>query len=600
VDDPRSITLQRALLGALAIAMLAGFVPAGMILDRRLAGALEDRARADLAVAPRLLADRMASTSDAMMMHAKDLAHVPGLGEALAQGDRAAAVRAVDPARASLGGDPVVVGRDGDAWVGPTLDRRIVDETRAGRMPVVTQRAETPATSIHRVALAPVVLAGRWVGAAGVADVLDDRAAGELSGLARSSVIILTTAGDVVASSVDSTTARELARTVAATPLDTVARAISTARGAVLAVRASLPGEGVVVFTRYVEDELAVLPHLRRLAAYSAVGALGVALLLAALLAARVGQPVRELSDAASALGEGHFAAPLPTSRIREVARVAATFDVMRRALAARLDELRRANEALTDRNTRLTALQADLMQRDRLAATGRLVVQLAHEIRNPVAGLRNCLEIIRRRVTHDAEATEFADLAIDELLRMHELAEQMLDLNRPRDGQSGSCQPVLVAREVAALSKIAGNAVDVIVDSEHIVAAIAPDALKQVLLNLVQNAGEAVASGGSEAAAITIVIGRAGDRVSIEVQDNGPGIDDPILARIFDPFFTTKDAVHGVGLGLFVAEGLVRSAGGRLSATNRAGGGATFRIDLSLTRTEPTVTGERLVPREA
>ena len=110
------------------------------------------------------------------------------------------------------------------------------------------------------------------------------------------------------------------------------------------------------------------------------------------------------------------------------------TFDSMRRALAARLEELGHANVELVDRNARLTALQSDLMQRDRLDAAGRLVAQLAHEIRNPIASLRNCLELIRRRVEHDPEALEFTDLAIDELLRMHELAEQMLDLNRPRD----------------------------------------------------------------------------------------------------------------------------------------------------------------------
>ena len=79
-------------------------------------------------------------------------------------------------------------------------------------------------------------------------------------------------------------------------------------------------------------------------------------------------------------------------------------------------------------------------MQRDRLGAAGRLVAQLAHEIRNPIASLRNCLELIRRRVDDDPEAREFADLAIDELLRMHELAEQMLDLNRPRDPGAQRC----------------------------------------------------------------------------------------------------------------------------------------------------------------
>jgi len=72
-----------------------------------------------------------------------------------------------------------------------------------------------------------------------------------------------------------------------------------------------------------------------------------------------------------------------------------------------------------------------------------------------------------------------------------------------------------------------------------------------------------------------------AGDDVAIRVRDNGPGVPEELRARIFDPFFTTKSAVDGVGLGLFVAEGLIRSAGGRLSLDGNSSAGATFVIEL-------------------
>jgi C4-dicarboxylate-specific signal transduction histidine kinase len=93
------------------------------------------------------------------------------------------------------------------------------------------------------------------------------------------------------------------------------------------------------------------------------------------------------------------------------------------------------------------------------------------------------------------------------------------------------------------------------------------------------------------------IAVERANGDVQIEVRDNGPGIPSEIMSRIFDPFFTTKDAVHGVGLGLFVAEGLVRTAGGRITAGQvsalSAGGnqdhGAWFRIELPIA---PALTG--------
>jgi len=594
-----TIPLQRALLGAIAAAILAGMIPAGIVLDRRLAAALEARARADLALAPRILADRTAANNNVLMMYAKDFAHVTGLAAALLAGDRASVLRLVDSARSSIGGgDPVVIGTTGDALVGGGADSALVAGTRAGKMPVELRR---DGSVLRTVALAPVIVDGQWVGAAGVTTAIDERAAGVLSGLTRSDVVIVADGNMVAATTLDSAAARAVAAAVLARNRDSAGVTLDVVvRGKrLLAMPAALAPVGTVVFVRSLDAELAVLPQLRRVAGISALAALVVALALGVLLAARIARPVRQLAGAAAALGDGDFGVPVPQSRVREVARVAGTFDEMRRALAARLAELRQANAALTDRNARLTALQADLMQRDRLAATGRLVTQLAHEIRNPIASLRNCLELIRRRVGDDAEALEFSDLAIDELLRLHELAEQMLDLNRPRDPASSRCRPLVVAREVAALASagVPHHELVITVDGDEMAeAAIAPDALKQVLVNLVQNAREAASlartAASTEPTRIAIAVTRGHDLVQLEVADNGPGIPPAIVSRIFDPFFTTKEAVHGVGLGLFVAEGLVRTAGGSITVENAAPnvddstpalGGARFRIALAV-----------------
>jgi signal transduction histidine kinase len=293
-------------------------------------------------------------------------------------------------------------------------------------------------------------------------------------------------------------------------------------------------------------------------------------------------------------MAKGSFDAPLPHSRIDEVTRIAEQFADMRATLGKQMAELRNANDALADRNARLVTLQADLMQRDRLAATGRLVANLAHEIRNPVANLRNLLELIRRRTTGDPQLHDYAELAIDELLRMHELAEQMLDLNRPRDPRSQRSDPASVAREVARLATAGAHdgQIEVLVNAaSQRVAAVAPDALKQVLLNLVQNAREAVTQSGKGAPRIVIDIGDASEGIAIRVSDNGPGIPAELRTRIFDPFFTTKGAVDGVGLGLFVAEGLVRSAGGRLALENNSvPTGAVFLIELPVATTPQDV----------
>jgi signal transduction histidine kinase len=589
-----TLTLQRALLATVSVAILAGMVPAALTLDHRLASALETRARLDLSLAPRVLADRNGSTADMLMMHAKDFAHVDGLAEALARNDHEQTLALVDKARLTLGNIAIVVGPDGRSWTGPPVDSALIALTRAGKMPVVVRQA---GDAIEHVALAPVVRDGHWVGAAGLLAPVDAGAAGVLSGLTRSDVVILSARdGSAAATTLDTTTTRALVDAVRAGAL--TGNATDGAHDIVAGAQRRL------VVTAPLGDAGIVLPELRRVALISAVAALVLALTLGGLVAARVARPVELLSEAAQAIAEGEFGAPLPASRIHEVKRVSETFDVMRQALALRLAELRRANDELVDRNARMTALQADLMQRDRLTATGRLVAQLAHEIRNPVANLRNCLELIRRRVNDDPEAREFTDLAIDELLRMHELAEQMLDLNRPRAGWTQRCCPAAVAREVATLSSLGqtrGRVTVTSADADDAMVPLAPDALKQVLVNLVQNARDALhAIPPSESAVIDdidIALATSGADMSIEVRDRGPGIREDIRTRIFDPFFTTKDAMHGVGLGLFVAEGLVRTAGGRLSAGNRHGGGAWFRVELPLVRDqEQAVTAAELV----
>jgi signal transduction histidine kinase len=581
------LSLNRALLGAVGAAILAGMVPAAIVLDRRLASALEDRARVDLALAPRVLADRVSATATTLMMYAKDLAHTAGLADAVAQGERSAAIAALDTATASLAANPVLVGPGGDSWTGAVVDPALLAQTRAGQMPVVTRRV---GRSITNIALAPIMHDGRWVGAAGVTVALDERVAGTLSGLTRAGVILIADSIGAVASTLDSATTDALTSAVSRAAIDTLPRELSAGRHRVIAIAARLDGAGTAVFARRLDEELAVLPELRRIAALSAAAALLIAVALGAALAARIARPVQQLAGAAAAFGAGDLAAPVVASSIREVDQMATTFTAMRNALAARLAELRDANAALTDRNARLTSLQADLMRRDRLVATGRLVTQLAHEIRNPVASLRNCLELIRRRVHDDPEAREFADLAIDELLRMHELAEQMLDVARPRDPGASRCRPALVAREVARLASVGsghahGAPVDVqVTGDDGAEAAMAPDALKQVLLNLLQNSRDASTRDGPTSIGIVVAVQES--HVSVDVVDDGPGIPDDILHRVFDPFFTTKGAVHGVGLGLFVAEGLVRTAGGSITAKNaRTSGtpyrGAWFHIEL-------------------
>ncbi len=572
------ISLQPALLLLLGGVVLVALVPGGLLLDRRLELELERAAREELAVAPRVIADRYTARSDALMMHAKDLAAAPAVVSAFRAGDAEIAVRAAEEARFTDREEVVAVPADGsEPWAGPMPDSGMLAATQAGEMPVAFVAVEGgPA----QLALAPVMDGASWLGAAGVFELLDETGAAALAGLTRSEVVVELDAAGVTSSTLDSARAEELAAS-AGTSADVVEVTLPDGSRWWVA-GAPLGSAGRVLFARDASTALAILPRLRGGAALAGGLALLLALVLGTLAAGGVARPVRALAEASERLTAGDFEAPVPRSALSDVDRVGRSFSEMRDALARRLEELEQANQELAEQQEDLQALQGELIQRDRLAASGRLVAELAHEIRNPVASIRNCLEVIDRRLVEDPEGRVFTGLAIGELARMHELAEGLLDLNRPLDPDATVCDVAEVTEQVAALMGAGKQGdrwpVQVSGSTAGKEASIAPEALKQVLINLVQNGQEAMPDGGP----IDIRIDAEDALVTVEVADGGTGIPDEILPRIFDPFFTTKGEVRGVGLGLFVAEGIVRAHGGALSAANRSdGSGAVFRLEL-------------------
>lgn len=584
------VTLQRSLLLLIGLVLLAGLLPAGILLDRRLVELTRTRAREDLAVAPGLLAEVRSQSTDAMMMRAKDVSVAGGLAQALLAGDVARAVELAQTARGGYGEDAVLVAADGRTLAGPSPPEGLLEITRTGQMPV---EVVPDAAGLRTIALAPVKIDGQLAGIAGVTRVFGETQARALAGVTRTDVLLLRRDGAIAAATfapadtgVIAAAARELEVFEGVLPINHGGRRL-------LASAAPLGDYATVIFIRDLDRDEAFLTSLRRAAAVTVAIAAAFALLIGALYATRLARPVGVLADAADRLAGGDFDAPLGKPRIREVGRVADAFDDMRSALAARLEELARTNRELEDRQARLAALQSELIQRDRLATASHMVAQLAHEIRNPVANVRNCLELLRRRLTDDAEAREFADLAIDELLRMHELAEHMLDLHRPREGGILDADVATVAAEVVALMAVAApDSLSLRLDMDpSLRAAIPPDALKQVLLNVVQNAREA----SRDRATIRITGQASESTLDITIEDDGPGIPAAVLPRVFDPFFTTKGDVRGVGLGLFVAEGIVRGAGGRIAAANRDDvTGARFTITLPVPSVAPAAEMHR------
>ncbi len=577
-----TISLRKAVMLLLGASFVLALVPSGIALERRLVSDLESRDREDLARAPMILKDRNAQNAEMMGMHAQALASTEGLGEALARGDRTRAIAIVMEVDGFPGEDPVLIGGDGALLIGPdgVPDVAVAPATRADSVAFVA------ATDAPRaLALADVMDEVNRVGTAGVSAALNAPVAGTLAGLTRSDVLVVNPAMEVAASTLPPDVADELAIHAASVTPDTVVDVVTSDGERYWMVVARLADAGSVAFIRNVSAELAVLPRLRRTALLAGLLALGLALLGAFLAARILAKPVEGLAAAADRVGRGDFTGSTTPSSFTEVNKVSQAFDGMRRSLADRVQELEEANQALDDRRQRMEALQTELIQRDRLAANSRLVAELAHEIRNPVANVRNCLEVVRRDQADRKLSTEFTDLAIEELLRMHELAERMLDTNRPDSTGTETSDIPSVVGQIADLYSAGAQdkpwTLDVRIDpsSDTARAKVPPDAVKQVLMNLVENAREVTPSKG----VVEIEVKTEDGVVSIHVLDGGPGIDDDVLPRIFDPFFTTKGAVTGVGLGLFVAQGVVRRYGGRLYAANRANGGAHFTVELPL-----------------
>jgi signal transduction histidine kinase len=216
----------------------------------------------------------------------------------------------------------------------------------------------------------------------------------------------------------------------------------------------------------------------------------------------------------------------------------------------------------------------------ERLASFGQLAAGLAHEIKNPVAGIQGVLEILRDEATDETQRDLFERL-IGETRRINETVQELLHFARPGE-------PRKVATDVAELLEDAvrlltagfarrGISVGCWTDPGLPPCSLDPAQIRQVLVNLVNNAGEAIESGGSIEIRATEIPDGGG--VILAVADDGPGIPRDQLERIFEPFHTTK--VHGTGLGLAVARTLVAQHGGTIEVDSRVGRGSTFVVIL-------------------
>jgi two-component system sensor histidine kinase HydH len=235
---------------------------------------------------------------------------------------------------------------------------------------------------------------------------------------------------------------------------------------------------------------------------------------------------------------------------------------------------------AAAQASARLLRLDAEVQRLDRLAAVGGLLAEIVHEIRNPLVSIKTFLHLLEE---DGGESGEFRGVAIDELRRIERLLEVVMQHARPPSLHNaeaiGELEPALRSVVQLATLRAAGRGLTLELSfaEELPPARIAPDALRQILLNLTLNAIEASERG----ACIRLVAIANEGTVSIAVEDEGPGIPEALRARLFEPFFSTKSRPGG--LGLAITRRLVEEAGGVIEIEDREPRGTRFRVTLPL-----------------
>ena len=242
-----------------------------------------------------------------------------------------------------------------------------------------------------------------------------------------------------------------------------------------------------------------------------------------------------------------------------------------------------RITEAINHMSERRAALEAELRRQDRLAALGKAVAGVAHEIRNPLNSIKLTLELLDRRLKRGAAAGDEVAAAVQEVDRLDQIVGRLLAFGRPAllDQHRQDVTPLL--RQAVGMVEEQGRrqGVTVVLETDsagEIVADVDGPQIQQVVLNLMLNAIDASPPAGIVRAAART----EGDLVSIAVSDSGPGIPEEARPHIFDVYFTTKAA--GVGLGLSVSREIVVNHGGHIEFESSPEG-TTFRVLLPVER---------------
>lgn len=220
----------------------------------------------------------------------------------------------------------------------------------------------------------------------------------------------------------------------------------------------------------------------------------------------------------------------------------------------------------------------------DRFSSIGNLSAVMAHEIRNPLTGIRTTIQFVQTKLPKDSPLAEDLGDAIKELDRIEQFTTDLLQFSRPKISELKQTNVNEVIEKV--LAHVAPRCAEMDIQAKWEPATELPeipldfDAVRQALLNIVLNALDAMPDGGALRVSSSSRRYRTRRAVEVAIADTGTGIPAEIMEKIYDPFFTTRGS-GGTGLGLSISLQIVKEHGGRIYVRNRRQGGVIFRLSF-------------------
>ncbi len=298
--------------------------------------------------------------------------------------------------------------------------------------------------------------------------------------------------------------------------------------------------------------------------------------------------PVVRLQSAAQSIAEGNLERRSGLQRRDEIGQLAAVFDLMTFRLRRRISQAARLyaetverNQELNEINARLQSTQQQLVQSEKLAAVGQLTAGIVHDVKNPLAVIKGLSDELDEDPLIADEIRKSMHTIRDSASHANRIVSDLLTFARQSTPSMLTQNLVETVRAALRLTEFLARKGRVQVETDFpepgVICEYDSQQIEQVLINLIQNAIQAMPDGGN----LHVAVRNDSDLASISVRDTGIGICADNMRRIFDPFFTTKQEGEGTGLGLSVSYGIISRHGGKIDVESEPGKGTVFTVIL-------------------